>query len=488
LKIKETLSTTDTSITPKLHSLNAYIYVPYKASGYRYKEYNISAVGSVGSSKISWTENNPANTTLTVKAAVSTDGGTTYGSFQNCTSGSAVPGLTQGMDISNARLKVQEDLGTSDDTKTPQLQSLSIEVNSNVKTAYGPNKSTLTAWDSISLAWKPDRLSLVVNDTEACHIENPGLPATFGSYLFIGTDRNGANAINTLVDELRVDKVYKDVATRTAWHKVGSPFYTTEDMKQWPGYLRAETDGLKVYDSNDALRVLVGSWLKDAVRKYGIKIVDGEIYSSVIRSGAEDATTYIQLIPPSILQVVKDGKQLLRIDTTAEHGRIDIFNAEGLDCGRFGGASDRDLALMNFSGKIVIVGQTGVECMYGINVTGGVKNCIEDTIYGKLGISARESPEVRYIDEGMGTLVNGECRIDVDPIFIECIEPHTPDSRWYVQFTPYADVDLYVSEIGDGYFVIKERKGGTSTGAEFAWSLSATRKDYAMIRFMEVLD
>lgn len=354
-------------------------------------------------------------------------------------------------------------------------------------TVYGPNKSTLTGWDSISLAWKPERLSLVVNDEEACFIENPGLPASLGSHIYIGTDRNGVNAINTLVDELRIDKVYKEVATRTAWHKVGSPFYTSEEMKQWPGYLKAETDGLKVYDSSNVLRLLIGSWLKDAVRKYGIKIIDGEIYSSIIRSGAEDATTYIQLIPPSILQVVKDGKQLLRIDTTAEHGLIDIFNAEGLDCGRLGGANDRDLALTNVRGKIFIVGQTGVDCMYGINVTGGVKNCIEDTIYGKLGISARESPEVRYIDEGMGTLVNGECRIDIDPIFMECIEPHMPDSRWYVNITPYGKAILYVDEIGDDYFIVKDYNDNAN-GIEFTWSLSATRKDYAMIRFMEVLD
>lgn len=140
------------------------------------------------------------------------------------------------------------------------------------------------------------------------------------------------------------------------------------------------------------------------------------------------------------------------------------------------------------TGKIWLLGQTGVDVQYGINVSGGTKNCIEDTIYGKLAISARESPEVRYVDEGMGTLTNGACRVDVDPIFMECIEPHTPDSRWYIQLTPYADVDLYVSEIGDGYFVVKERKGGTTTGAEFTWSLSATRKDYAMIRFMEVFD
>jgi len=473
--------------TMKVNDIN--IIGPYKPSGTREKTIDLSGANPAGGTKIEWSKTTPTGTAVKVETALSTNGGSTYGAWQEPTSGGSIPGITAGTDLSNARLKIRQTLSTTDTSKTPQLHDLSFSILESAGTAvYGPDKSTLTGWDSISLAWKSDRLSLVVNDSEACYIENPGLPTALGNYLFIGTDRNGNNAINTLIDELRIDKVYREVNIRTGWHKTGVPFYTSEDMKQWPGYMRAETDGLKVYDSSDALRVLVGSWIKDQIRKYGIKIIDGEIYSSIIRSGAEDATTYIQLIPPSILQVVKDGKQLLRIDTTAEHGLIDIFNAEGLDCGRLGGANDRDLALTNVSGKIFIVGQTGVDCMYGINVTGGVKNCIEDTIYGKLGISARESPEVRYIDEGMGTLVNGECRIDIDPIFMECIEPHTPDSRWYIQLTPYADVDLYVSEIGDGYFIIKERKGGTSTGAEFTWSLSATRKDYALIRFMEVLD
>ena len=132
----------------------------------------------------------------------------------------------------------------------------------------------------------------------------------------------------------------------------------------------------------------------------------------------------------------------------------------------------------------------GPSTFYGdLNMGSGTKHNIEQTeSYGGVKLAVRESPEQRYVDEGMGTLVNGECRINVDPIFMECIEPHTPDSRWYIQLTPYADVDLYVAEIGDGYFVIKERKDGTTTGAEITWSLSATRKDYAMIRFMEVLD
>jgi len=149
------------------------------------------------------------------------------------------------------------------------------------------------------------------------------------------------------------------------------------------------------------------------------------------------------------------------------------------------------VAAMNELGHLGVLGLMGseIKCIGNLSMYSGTKYNIEQTEnYGQRGLAVRESPEQRYVDEGMGTLANGECRIDIDPIFMECIEPHTPDSRWYVTLTPYADVDLYVSEIGDGYFVVKERKGGTSTGAEFTWSLSATRKDYALIRFMEVLD
>jgi len=78
------------------------------------------------------------------------------------------------------------------------------------------------------------------------------------------------------------------------------------------------------------------------------------------------------------------------------------------------------------------------------------------------------------------------CRVDIDPIFMECIEPHTMDSKWHIHLTPYDDVSLYVAEIGDSYFIVKERNSGNTTGAEFTWSLSATRKNYAHIRFMEV--
>lgn len=492
LKIKETLYTSDVSVTPQLHSLDftIYAYVTYKSSGYRYKEYDISAVGSVGSSKITWTENTPASTTLTVKAAISTDGGSSYSSFQPCTNGGSIPGLTQGMDVSNARLKVQEDLATSDGTKTPQLQSLTIEVGSDVQTAYGPNKSTLTGWDSISLAWKPERLSLVVNDEEACYIENPGLPAALGSHVFIGTDRNGNNAINTLVDELRIDKVYREPNIRTAWHKTGVPFYTSEDMKQWPGYVKVETDGLKVYDPSDALRVLVGSWLKDAVRKYGIKIIDGEIYSSLIRSGAEDATEYIQFVPPNRLQVWYNNK--LQFDMGATFGgTLDFYHSadapSALDMvARISGSySGADMGIMgNDTGKIVI----GDNLYVTGNISkGGTYSALEPTLnYGDRLLYAAECPELKYYDSGVANLQNGEATIYIDPIFLECIEPDTELTPWQIWVQCYGENDVYVAEVGTDYFVIKERNGGTSNN-KVIWRFEAIRKNYAGIRLMEVV-
>jgi hypothetical protein len=501
LKIKETLYTSDVTVTPQLHSLDLSIYAPYKSSGYRYKVYDISAVGSVGSSKITWTENKPASTTLTVKAAISTDGGSTYGSWQACTSGQAIPGLTQRMDISNARLKVQEDLATSDGAKTPQLQSLTIDVSGDTQIAYGPNKSTLTGWDSISLAWKPERLSLVVNDEEACYIENPGLQASLGSHVFIGTDRNGANAINTLVDELRIDKVYREVNIRTGWHKTGVPFYTSEDMKQWPGYVKVETDGLKVYDSSDDLRVLVGSWLSGAIRKYGLKIIGGEIYSSLIRTGDESSAMYIAFEPPN--RLVMYAPQTYGSSTpvkvlemaspnVAERAGIDFYDADGTWYGQLlGQCTDTSINLSSLYGKINLFGKTGVDCSGNFAVTGnlsctGSKPAQQVTEnYGLRYMYATEAPEIIYYDRGVVNLINGEATVKLDPIYLECIEPDSDFTPWQIWVQAYGENDVYVSEVGSNYFKVKERNGGISNN-KVVWKHEAIRKGYAGIRLMEV--
>ena len=452
------------------------------------------------SSSISWTAVTPTGTTVSIEIALSTDNGATWTNWLLCTNGQAVPGIDELSSLQNVQIKIRETLTTSDVHVSPELQEVNIEIiTSWGNIVYGPNKSTLTAWDSISLAWKPERLSLVVNDEEACYIKNPSLPASLGSHIFIGTDRNGANAINTLVDELRIDKVYREVNIRTAWHKTGVPFYTSEDMKQWPGYMRLETDGLKVYDSQDRLRVLLGSWLKDAVRKYGAKIIDGEIYSTTFQTGEEGATTFIRLDPDGNFSAYKDGKRIIFMQASTSEGRIRL--GDGIDnpfkmslIANYDIRSytmsllqgDGGLALKGGSGGFLLLPDGSMQALMGSGrefyvegnhwVTGSKNAVMTTDNFGQRLLYCIEMPEVKFMDEGIGEIVNGVCRIDIDPIFLETIEPNTTETPFIVHLTPYDWLDLRVKEIGDTYFIVEEKKG---LSGKFSWQLTATRKGYA---------
>lgn len=479
MKIKVTLTTTDTSVTPSLNSLTSWVTSAYKTSGNRVHIYDISGVGIAELSQIAWDATLPTGTSVAVKAAISTDGGSSYGAFQTCTSGQAIPVLTANMDISNARLKIQGDLATSDYSATPKLNSLDISVSKAANIAYGTNKSELIGWDNIAIQWKTERLSLIINGAESAYIENPGQVTTLDTYAFIGSDKAGANQIGTVVDELRIDKIYQPIDKVNSWRIVDAPFYTSEEFKQWPGYVKVETDGLKVYDSESALRLLVGSWLRGALRKYGIKVINGEIYSSIVSTGDEDAKTFIRLISPNLLQMFSEvgGVSKKQLEMAAPDGGggggIDFY-VDDVWAGTISG-ENTDLYITAPYGDVVL---SSLDTL-------GSKDCLEDTEnFGLVKLGARESPENRYVDEGIGTLNNGECRIEVDMIFMECIESNTEYSRWYIHLTPYAEVDLYVAEIGADYFIVKEKQNGVSSNMDFAWSLSAVRKDYAHLRFV----
>ena len=105
--------------------------------------------------------------------------------------------------------------------------------------------------------------------------------------------------------------------------------------------------------------------------------------------------------------------------------------------------------------------------------------------YGLRYLYATEAPEIIYYDRGVINLTDGEATVYLDPIYLECIEPHTELTPWQIWVQCYGENDVYVSEIGVDYFVVKERNGGTSNN-RVVWKHEAIRNGYAGIRLMEV--
>jgi hypothetical protein len=96
---------------------------------------------------------------------------------------------------------------------------------------------------------------------------------------------------------------------------------------------------------------------------------------------------------------------------------------------------------------------------------------------GPRRLYAQEATEVRVVDEGRGTLVDGQARVDLDPIFMETIE-----GEYSVFLTAEGDnKGLHVAGKDTDHFIVKENQGGTS-GISFVWMLTATRTGFKGVR------
>jgi hypothetical protein len=310
--------------------------------------------------------------------------------------------------------------------------------------------------------------------------------------------------------------------------------------------LTLDGTGLKVYDDASNLVIHVGEY---ETGKFGIVAANGAMYSSLFKTGSAGATAnYVEISEYSnegyISFIGDSGNDILLLSAHGDQGSISLYDA-GTETGRLSvnnastkeltleSKNSRGLSLVAASGEYIRLGPhqgvtaagtiidagTGalsidaggdvtivsgdeiyltpgttsdyVVIAGNLDVSGTITATTKDNIeytesYGNVLLTVRESPEQKYIDEDIGILTDGVCRIDVDPIFLECIEPNTLQTRWNIKLTPYGKVNVYVDEIGDDYFVVKDFNGIT-TGIEFSWELSATRKNYAMIRFLEAV-
>jgi phage minor structural protein len=108
--------------------------------------------------------------------------------------------------------------------------------------------------------------------------------------------------------------------------------------------------------------------------------------------------------------------------------------------------------------------------------------------YGRIRQYATESPEIILFDRGRARLENGKATVYIDTIHLECIEPDTDLTPWTFKTEVYGEgEDIRVIEWGENYFKVKESNGGESNRS-FGWWFYATRKNYAGIRLMEVID
>jgi len=273
-----------------------------------------------------------------------------------------------------------------------------------------------------------------------------------------------------------------------------------------------KTGVLQSEDGSSWLNLDNGTFnFKDVLRWVNnrFEIVNGALYSTSIQSGAKDSNSYVRIESGwHPLKIVQNGNECVSIWAYDNGGYIQIYqngevtgqilpSSDGLGRGlkiqnRAFNNGYEDLILESLSGRVTVSAGAGsgeilLYCartiISGDYVAYGTKNAMVNTEnYGKRLLYCIEATEVKFQDEGMAELENGLCRIEIDPIFLETIEPNTAETPWIIHLTPYNWLNIRVAEIGDSYFIVEEKDG---LSGKFAWTLSATRKGYKGIRLEE---
>ncbi len=111
----------------------------------------------------------------------------------------------------------------------------------------------------------------------------------------------------------------------------------------------------------------------------------------------------------------------------------------------------------------------------------GTKSAVVDTpSYGERLFYAMEAPEVWFEDFGTARLVNGEARIELDPIFLESVTIGT-EHPMKVFVTPDGLTSGLYVEKGLDHFVVREQPGGSGS-VGFDWRVVAKRSGLEALR------
>lgn len=390
-------------------------------------------------------------------------------------------------------------------------------------------------WRLFTMKWGVSEFAVYVDGVKKAFLLNPTyLPSA------VGQNINISGNTNSLIDDLRISSRARTDAEISAAYNSNQPLPVDEDTtwkSSFDGHLYNEVpirkyglmlkrgtikleaptpdEGIQIYDAQGNLRTHIGQY---AAGKYGAKVVNGEIYSTSINSGMPGDVNRIELSAGFMpLTVYYNNKRALNMYAVEDGGYLRIFNPTrntpvgwlfGFDdirgCGiglegssgtggmpvHIGGSSitlegehiditdNDDYAYVTIDGELMVHGP--------LYVTGQPKNAIEHTSQGYVALAAVEAPEVLYIDRGIAELINGECRVDLDPLFLECIMPNSEETPWNIFLTPKGPFTLYEAEIRDTYFVV--RSHDPNANGKFSWILVAVRKGMTGIRLQKVWD
>jgi len=397
-----------------------------------------------------------------------------------------------------------------------------------VKTITDTNVVVLDSAYHITFSGDGSNLRLCVNGAQigvdTAYTEPVGvLPANMN----VGFNTGTSYPANGILSDFAVLNIAETLAQHQADYATGLPLSVTEYttyLMSCAGNLQPTVRGFGLWSKNGRFILqdpLTGQGIEvwdGAVRKVligrlddgsiGQEIVGGTLYSSLFRTGAKTDTAYIELVPPNMLRVIYANKKCVEIVSGGTTGNISIYDNDveyvrltgnysisGTVHAGLTSQNSRPLALVGPNNKMtfdtsgqITASPSSVDkyfFVHGKIGADGVKDSVNETInYGKRSVYTMESPNVWFVDKGIGTLNNGECKIVVDSMLSEVIESKSDITPWIIQVTPYADIDIFVAEIGDGYFVIKERDSGQSS-YQFAWEVSMIRKGYAGVRMEE---
>jgi hypothetical protein len=422
----------------------------YASSGnYVTQELDLNNMVKAGAATLTFNKTTLANTTLTMDYRIY-DGA--WGNWiLNVASGVTI--IPSGTALAGYRVQVRANLATTDATVTPSLDDLVISIIS-ARKPTGERESLSFAIDNVCTAsWfatlNGQTLTMQSNLSRNGGSTWEGWQNCTSGETVPGTDSGDLSNARLKIREILSTA---DVTVTPQLHKV--------------------TVGLKRYDYGQMIKngMII---LFDPLAGQGLEIWDMGI-RKVLIGRLDDGTIGVEFRSAGL------GDRCGYIEAAN-----DIYGQNLKIVGANDANASQNVVIDGASVYILTDTQVWIEGSAHVNgdFTATNKLCTEETSRGTVGMFTRESPEQKYLDTGRAELVKGECRIDIDPTFLECIEPDSESTPWLIHLTPRGPFTPYEAEIGDSYFIVKSKE---EVDGKFTWSFEATRKNRAGVRFPDM--